>query len=378
MRSKILIVAFLATFAAVGLWADAQPPVVRAVEADNRVVSSITLPDGEQVITAPFVVSDADAVVISGGKNTRVVYRGPPTKGMFQFARAAWCELRDIEIVVESPGVDAAVLVANLPGTSGVGRVSTGNVFTNVRVMHAGSKHAAKKAFSIDSYALGGGRDNNENHTFDRCFAHSYTESGFHVRGHQSMNHLFTRCHAWDGGGRNPVGWWFEECTYFTAKQCGGTRNRADFVFGWPSIKCDIDGFDSEHAKQFIVTDRTGAAMLLSARNVRWDGEPKPNVPVMDCYGPGPYDLSGLLLSGLNGETPVLRFRGTLEGDVSVRSLLIQQHGDGPATAAPVQIPATWAAAPFGLRYEWVRINGSRPRSRIVVNGTPVPNGGNH
>jgi hypothetical protein len=325
----------------------------------------------EEILTAPVLVFDKTGDV-QDHKNKRYIYKGPPTLGVFQYARCFKSEMRHAEIVVDAPGVEAGVLVTNLPGESPEGRVSSGNVFEDVRVMHAGSEYAPKKAFSIDNYILGGGDNNNENHNFIRCFAHSYTEAGYHVSGHQSMNHVFDRCHAWDGGGRKPVGWWFEKCTYFTARNCGGTLNRIDFLFGWPSIRAGIYNFDSEHAKQFLVTDRILSGFTLSVDGLRWDGEPEVGVPVIDAFGYGPFDIRNANFGALNDRTIILRFAGGAEADVTLWGMQIQQYGESPLTEAPIQMPAGWVPSTYGLRYEWIAPDGSRVRRPITVNDLPT------
>lgn len=321
---------------------------------------TVQLPDGDVTLTTPLRLADLDKATLRGGIHTRLLYAGPPTRAVVEFARCGWCTLRDVDIVVQAPGVDAAVLVTNLPGgTAPDGRVSTANVCERVRVMDSGNGKAAKHGFSVDSYAAGGPDSNNDNHRFLDCQVLSYTESGYYVDGGQAHGLVFNNCYSHDAAGRGGIGLWAKGCVYFEWHGGGATANDCDFRLGWPPTKATIDQFDGEQSKQFLVTDHFGDAWPISMTGVRWDGLPVAGVPVIDCYGGGPVTLRSSTFGGINGVCPTFRFDGwsgpgLTPGSVDLFGVLIRQHGGTMPTGPIATCPVRWEVRSTGFRYQQV------------------------
>ena len=352
---------------AILLLALAQPEAIPAPApapwADGARV--IDLPGGTVELHSPVTLTDVDDPVINGN-NTRLVYRGGPTKGVIQFARVSRGRTRDLEIVIDSPGVDAAVLVTNLPGPSPSGRVSTGCHFSNVRVMHGGYPTACRRAFSVDSFALGGIDANNDMHVFADCYAQSFTESGFYVTGTQAHKLVYDRCYAHDAGGRTVDGWRFGVGAYVVLRDCGATATACDFRLGTNETSVRITGFNSEQSKRFLVSGTTNSEFPCVVEQLRWDGLPEPGVPVVDCRGPGPWTVRDATFAGIDGVPATLRYTGTVPGDLTLSGVYLRQHG-GAEPAVKVSVPASWSVVGHGVWWQRIRADGSRERKAINV-----------
>lgn len=345
-----------------------------AVAPVNQVVTSIVLPDGDIEVFVPYVIQDQTDIIISGGRNTRIIYKGGPTIGVFQYIKSFRCTLQDITIVVAVPGVDSAVQVTNAPiGTPATGRVSSRNTFSNIWVTHGGYPTAAKRAFSIDSYAAGGVDGNNEDHQFYNCIAQSYREAGFYIRGGQCHNLYFFNCGAHDAGGRKPVGLHAAEGIFFTWHKGSMNSNKIDFLLEAAEIQAVVDGCNSENSRQFLVYNRNGLP-FFNGSNIRWDGQPQAGFPVLDCNSPGPWAIKNSYFAGINGVCPLFRFNTPLEngkrafGSLDLSGTMLRQHGGNQPLGALVITPSTWDIRQHGLRYQRINLDGSRVNKTFQVN----------
>lgn len=345
-------------------------PVVRDV-APALVITlpqsgqTLVLPDGDTTITAPLVLSELTRATIRGGAGTRLLYAGPPCAGVIQLARCMDCRVEGIDIVVTVPGVDAGVLVTNLPGTSPHGWVSTHHYLDHVCVRQGGYTTSPKYGFSVNSYALAGADGNNDLHHFIGCTAESYTVAGFHVRGSQCHQLNFEDCRAFNANGWGGVGLWAEDGVYFRWVGGGGTGNDVDFKLGSAAVSASVEDFDSEQGKQFLVTDHTGAGYSIDLRKIRWDGKPEVGKPVIDCWGPVGLGVSGSYWSGINGNPPTFRFDmwsgpGTMPGSINLFDVMLRQHGGTIPTTPIATVPVRWEVGSRGFRYEWVKPDGVR------------------
>jgi hypothetical protein len=233
----------------------------------------IELPDGETILTAPLKLSEVDKVTIKG-KGSRLLYRGHPTPAVLTLARCGHCVVEGVEIVVDAPGVDSAVLVTNLPGTSPVGRISTANRFVDVSVSHRGQPHSPKKAFSVDCRTLGGADANNEFHSFTRCSASTYLDAGFYCWGSQAHQLQFDGCSASDVLSRGKYALWCEHGIFFRWVNGNAARNKVDFQLGTMHFRAVIDGHNSEISDRLLWLGTSGNSAPLTIKNVRWDGYP--------------------------------------------------------------------------------------------------------
>ncbi len=348
------------------LFALAQPESLPAPAAFDLSARVVELPGGVVELHSPIELRDRDDVVIEGN-NTTLVYRGSPTVGVLQLARMNRATVRNLSIRIESPGVDAAVLVTNLPGPSPTGRISTANRIENVRVMRGSTPTAARRAFSVDSFALGGSDANNEMHTFVDCLSQSHTEAGFYISGTQAHKLIFERCYAFDWDQRPVDGWRFDRGTYATLRDCGATWANVDIRLGTNQSSFLCEGFNSEHGKQFLVSTGTDSEFPCTVRHLRWDGEPKPGVPVVDTRGPGPWVFESSFFDGLNGNPPTLRFSSWLAGDVWLTGVYLRQRG-GTEPVVKVAYPASWSVRASGVWWQRIRADGMRERKPIKGN----------
>lgn len=372
-RRTALLAAFAVAFVYAVLWAD-------AADAPNRVVSDLTLPDGDVVLMAPLVVQDVDGVTVRGGVKTRLIYRGPPTPGIIQVVRGFRCTLANFEILTDVPGVDAAVLLSDTADSNQMtGRVSSGAMVKNVVVSHDG-KHQPKRAFAVDSFALGGTDHNNDHHTFQDCVAKAYTEAGYYVNGTQCHQITYTRCGAVQYPAelkRKAYGWHFTKGVFFTARDCAANSNAVDIVTGSAAISARVENFNSEHSQQLFRTDdRAYAEAQYSLDGVRWDGEPKADRPAIDAWGRGPFFFRNVSLGGINGVCPTVRFTGPLghdgplPGTADITGVILTQYQGTPADVKTlVTTPKGWDVRAFALSWLYVTPTDGRERMKVSIAG---------
>jgi len=341
--------------------------------AASGLMSDWVIPRGNNYFNAPIIMEDQEGVTwrgYGGQKPARLIYTGPPTKSFIQIVRSKRCLLKDFEIAIASPGVDRAIGVFNSPSPNPNNRASTANAFENIRILHAGYPTAAKYGFSVDSPALGGHAFNNEQHRFVRCFAQSYTESGFHFNGHQSHQNVLDGCAAHDHGGRSPIGVLCQNGSYFRWTNGTMTNNSIDFKLGSPEQQVVIENHSTEHSARFLVMAGVGGDAVITVRNLRWDGNPG-DQPTIDLFGPNMISIQDSWLAGITGTCPTIRCLGA-NGSLDLSNSLIRQHlGVVPATPI-ITVPASWATRLFGVKHQRINENGSRTTSPIAVNTAQV------
>jgi hypothetical protein len=325
------------------------------------------IPRGNNLFNAAIVMQDHRGVTWRGyGSSTvsRLEYVGGPTQGFQQVVGSSRCQLKDFELVIAKPDVDAAVLIANSPVVQGV---STNNVIENVRVRHGGKPTAAKRAFSVDSSAVGGVDGNNDLHHFIRCQAESYRDAAYYINGSQCHDLYFRGCTAHDHGGRKPIGLHAAVGIFFTWHRGSMTANSVDFKLGGGEIQAVIDGHNSEHSEQLLTYSFTNGIPNISIRDVRWEGAPVVGRPVVDIVASGPVKLDNMLISGINGVCPKLTFGGT-RGSVDLSGLTIRQHGGVVPNTPIITAGPGIQVRQHGLLHQRINENGSRTTTPITVN----------
>lgn len=353
----------------------------QAAEPPPSVITgTYTLPDGDSIFMAPLRATNEDGTIIRGGKNSRLIYKGPPTAlGVIQFVGIYRGQIggddgQGFDIIIDAPDVEAAVLITNYSGDGG-GRVSSGNVVKNIRVMHGGKPTACAKAFSVDSTAAGGGMGNNDHHRFTGCYAQSFRTDGFFFQGTQVHQIVCESCFAHDAGGRRPIGFHLPNGVYITLRDCGGNTNGCDVKVGAAMTSLRIENWNSENSWQFIVGETAGET-FVTVDGVRWMGQPKVDLPMIQFHGPGPYRISNALFAGILGVCPTMKFTDfdpTSLGAIDLSGVMIRQHlGTIPTTPLVVTPAAGWEARQHGLKYQRVNEDGSRTKKPITINA-PLP-----
>lgn len=330
-------------------------------------------PAGVTYWTNPLVIEGQTGMTITGtrsnGVPSRMVYRGPPTKGVVQFIGCTRCKLIDLEIVDES-GCDATVLLTNDPNPN-LNGFSTSNEIRNVRVLASGNGKASRRAFSVDSTAAGGADANNDHHQLIDCYAQSYVEAGFYVSGSQAHDLYFLRCQAHDVGGRKPVGLHAAGTVFFEWHRGAMNSNGIDFKFGTPEVQGIISGHNSENGQRFLVAELSGQA-FVRVTDVRWDGKPISGSPVVSAKGPGPWSISNSYFAGINGVCPLLRFSGPSPGSLDVSGVMIRQHGGTAPVVAVMSCTVGWDVQQSGVIHQIITASDQRITKKIAVNQVGV------
>jgi len=356
--------AVILAFAALAVPVGSQP--VR-----ETIVAPAPVFDGtRQVITSPIVIRGAVGQVIDG-RNTRLIYRGPPTIGVIRFIGCNRCRVIDLEIVVESPGVDSYVVITNAVDPPNQG-YSTACEIKNVRGMLGTTTHSVKRAFAVDAFAAGGKDANNDHHHFTDCYAQSYTECGYFIKGSQCHDIYYLRCSAHDAAGRKPVGLHAAGAVHFEWHRGGMNSNSIDFKLGSPETQAVIVGHNSENGGQFLRTEFAGECQFRAC-DVRWEGNPSvsPYLPVIQAQGPGPWKLENCLFSGLNGVCPRLSFNGSPLGSLDLSGILIRQYRGNIPTTAIITAPASMAVRQHGIKWQRANEDDSRSYRNVIVNRVP-------
>lgn len=347
-------------------------------------------------MNAPLRAKNQQNVWIVGGRSSRLIYSGPPTMGAVQFHGVRKGGMENVEIVCNSANADSGVLITNSDVAGGY--ISHGLSLNGVHIRHGGYPAAFAKAFSIDSYAgdplktKGGG--NNDLHRFDNCSSESHSVAGIYINGHQAHDLRFTGMSLGDAVNRRPYGVWSKEGVYFHW-QGSMHHNRCDFQLGNYHHRMTSDGHNSEHSWQLvsnieraedgtITKAATSAKVPVTFDNFRFDGDPKPNIPVVDLWGSGMLNMRSGMLSGVNGVCPRVEFWNyskqvngvwvPMYGTTDLTGLTLRQHlGTIPSTPL-IRTPNGWGNRTHALEYEYVDGSGIIDRRRIQIN-QPLPGG---
>jgi len=264
---------------------------------------TIQLPDAV-VLFEPLKLSNVDKVTIQGPSKIR--YCGPAGLAPLIVARCGYCKFKNIEIIVETQGMDSSVLITNLPGVSPTGRISTKNTFEDVTIGETPTP--SKYGFSIDCRPLGGSDTNNEFHRFVDCRVRGFKKAAYHSYGSQAHGLEYERCSAdgVDHGGKTGV--YFEYGVNATLKNCNFNRVAQCVRTGGFHMRLVIDSMNSEHCKQLLSAGSDGNSCPTVVTNCRWDGTPMDDgTPVIDVFSMGPTTITGNLLNGHNGILPSIR-----------------------------------------------------------------------
>lgn len=294
-------------------------------------------PAGTTVIDEPIQFIGQIGLKVRGLRQTKLVYRGPSTRGVIQFVGCRESSLQGVDIVIDRPNVDvdAAVCVTNAPSPSANG-YSTNNLIEDVKVLTEGP-HAPKWAFNVDSFAAGGTDGNNDHHKFFNCTAKCYSEAGFRVNGGQCHDLYYFACTAADYGGRKPIGFHVPKGIFFTWHKGSMNSNSLDFKLESAEHQCVIDGHNTENSERFLVYQHQSGMLNLSVRDVRWEGKPMAQ-HVVDVAGAGPSRVENAFFSGLNGNCPTMYFRG-LRGSVDLAGVTIRQYGGATPGTPLISVP---------------------------------------
>lgn len=328
------------------------------------------IPQGISYFNAPIVMEDVDGVTwrgYGGSKVSRLVYVGPPTKAFIQIVGSSRCTLRDFEIVIDKPGVDAAVLVCNAAVANPNGRISTNNLFDNVRVMHGGKPTAAKYGFSVDSQAMGGTVYNNEHHEFRRCYVQSATQACYYLSGHQAHQTIYDRCIAHDAGGRRPIGLLCDNGAYFRWQNGAFAHNSIDIKTTIQDRYSVVSFCSSEGSTQAYVSGSVGAG--LSIDNWRWDCTPEVGKPVVKYFGNGPVTIRDSCFAGTNGVCPTMEFDGFSNsyGTVDLSGLTIRQHLGTVPVQSLISVRSGWDYRKMGVKHQRIAQDGTIVTTPILM-----------
>lgn len=371
MTRRITLAAFLALAGIFGQCAAFWPRAVGA-ESGPPITLDFTFPAGTTYRTTPLVITGQTGATIKGQRSvagvSRMVYRGPATKAAIQFIGCTRCQLLDLEVIDES-GCDATVLLTNAVNPSMEG-YSTGCTVRNVRVLLSGNGKASKRAFSVDSLAVGFD-GNNDHHRFEDCYAQSYTESGFDINGGQCHDLYFLRCAAHDAGGRGGIGINARMGVCFKVERMAFNSNAIDVKLKGPEIQAVFDGVNSENSKQFLKADFAGEC-FTRITDVRWDGKPVAGRPVVEASGQGPWSITNSFFSGTNGVCPTMRFNGPSPGSLDVAGVMLRQHGGTTPAAALVTCPRGWSVREHAMLWQKIEESGGRSRKAFFIN-KPLP-----
>ncbi len=331
--------------------------------------AAVVMFDGTaQVITTPLVYRGGVGQE-TDCKNTRLIYRGPPTLSVIRFEGCTRASLKNLEIVIDAPGVVYGVLITNAvnPGQTGW---STACEIKNVRVMHGGSPHAARRAFGVDSTAAGGADANNDHHHFTDCLAQSYSEVGFYFNGTQCHDIHGIRNAALDYGGRRPIGLHSKSGVFICWERGAFNSNSIDIKLDSPETQAVFTGVNSENSTQFLVARHNGEC-FTRITDVRWEGKPGTD-PIIVASGPGPWHISNSFFSGLNGTAPRFEFNGSTvhPSELDLRGVMLRQHGGVQPYGPLVTAPRGWEIRQHGLT--WQRIDTGTAKKMIYVN-KPIP-----
>ena len=323
-------------------------------------------------ITEPIYLRDVRDYILDG-QNTLIEYAGPAgVPAIIELGSCLNCTVKNFRIV-DLSGADAAVLIGNLPNKVG----STGCVIENVMVRYATGEPGPGTAFSVDYSALGGSDANNDLHTFRYCGSNNHSECGAYIKGTQAHRITFERCNFVDYGNRRPYGILTEDNGFFTVLDCSFGSSDIDVWSKGPEARILLDGVNSEHSTQFFKNATNGAPGFIAIKNVRWDGDPVSNKPVVECFGDGPFTFENGFIRGLNGVNPRMRFqhfRGengkVLYGAVSLIGWWVICHNETPPTGPELIVPQAWNYQQFGGRHLTVK-TGTWPRRALSVQRTP-------
>lgn len=318
------------------------------------------------------------------GYRSRIIWTGPPTKPVVSLAGAFQCSLEGVDIAAQNASDSAAVLISNLPVRGDW--ITSQCRLIDVSVPHFGTP-PFKYGISVDSWALGGGDQNNEHHLFERVTLSDYTDSGCYIRGGQAHQLVFRDCHfnsetrdakygiygaygnywSWEGG----------SCSHHT---------EADFAAIDFTTRVMIRNFNGEHSRRFLITGGpTGAPLPIFVEGVRWDGAPGPDDYAISYLSPGPLVLANSHIMANNGNRlRVLSFppAGMEGGSLSVRNCVLGQYN---GETAPLESPIRCSGQEvdeFGLTYRWMKgseqelhpfcINWPADLSRCAVELPPI------
>jgi hypothetical protein len=264
---------------------------------------TVTLPDGPFELNEPIVITERRNVILRGGKNSNLVYKGPGTPGIVQLIGCSHCVVENFEISNLVDSVGSLVLVTNHPDAR---PISTSNTVRRIFSTWRDDTREPRFGFSTDSYALGGKDGNNDQHLFDDCVAGNFLYAGFHVKGSQCHQLSFHRCRT--SAKRGKYGLWAEDGVFFRWIDGSMHANECDFALGTALTRAVIDGHNSEQSKQLLKTGSTGSQLPLVIRNTRWDGHPTAETPMIDYNpGAGPVEIVNNTFTSLSGVTPWVR-----------------------------------------------------------------------
>lgn len=338
-------------------------------------------PPGVRYTNTPIVIEGQVGMTLSGTRSfgipSRWIYRGPPCPAPIQFIGCTRCKLLDVELIDES-GCDATVLVTNAVNPPMQGW-STANEFRNVRILLSSNGKASKYGFNIDSYALGGMDGNNDHHQFHSCYVQSYRQAAWRISGSQCHDLYFFACAAHDAAVRpermigqiekRPIGFDVVEGVFLCLHRCAFNSNSIDVKLGTAESQFVADGINSENSQQFLVYMNPSGMLTANVKNVQWRGKPALLRPVIDVSSVGSWNLSSIHLAGLEGIYPIIRIQGN-DGSADLSGITIRQHGGitpvSPFVTVSPNIDLRW----HGLRYNQIRLDGTRVNKRVVPNQT--------
>lgn len=413
------------------------PVELPVLDINNPILTqSARLPDGDIHLKKAIKATNLEKIHLVGGNRSRIFWEGDDPDGAIQYIGVRKGSIGGegtlgFEIICSKAGCNAAILIANSPVVGGF--ISSGIQVRNVHIRHGGSQVAFDKGFSIDSYRLdptgvGHGHANNENHRFFNCSVESCMKAAFHVRGYQSYDISFRDCDGLDAGRvvspnfatkelldawlatseyKNNhyvvsslgswraasrawiYGVWIETGASVILKNCNFNRCEWDVFMGWPCSRCTFEGHNSEHSRG-LVSNRlrdpvtgiyaaaTSSDYYVHGRDIRFDCEPRDNVPVVYMWGRGPTTFTNCFFSGINGVCPRIECENyakkidgvwiPLKGRLDIEDVTFGQHGGRLPKGPIIKTPANWSPRTSLVEHKYMNPDGIWSWRPVIAN----------
>ena len=317
-------------------------------------------------ISEPILIRNTTNYHLDAGGAT-IVWTGAANVWPIRIQSAIWCSISNLRVISTTKS-NAVALITNEPGELG----STGCRLTNVVGADGSSEQEGfKYGFQIDSTAIGGADQNNDLHVLDACGVYKYSDAAYYLRGTQVHNITLKNCHSVDYvGGRWPKGVHLYNTGYVNVRDCNMGGHSYDIYSEGPDTRIVVDGLNSEHSRKLGRNSTNGAESFVSFKNVRWEGDPLPEDPVVfEGFGCGPFGFENGWVDGDVGSSPRMTFTNYSDGQRTIKGSLRmfgwcfgQQVTEYEPGAGPeVSVPRGWAFLQSGCvhitkkGFPWIR-----------------------
>jgi hypothetical protein len=285
----------------------------------------IVFPHGTTVLTQPVVVKNKRKVTIKGKGDAKIIYRGPPTKGIFDYVNTDRCKLMNLHVMNGGDDVTSFIRL----GSESLNRTATPTACLIEDIFCEWDGNPGTKltdhGLMIDNrdYSNPGvgsllNDQNNDLHVIRNVNISSAKRSGFNLWGCQIYNINFDRCdfrniaHHYHGQATGE-GWPGPQ--YGVHSEYGGnfvwnggslTGCSANFYLQAGANSVRIIDQMSEHSKQLLKVGSTGSLFGVLILGGRFDGKlaDQKLFPVIDYFGQGPIIVMGVNFTNQNSELP--------------------------------------------------------------------------